>query len=581
MGHDNSQEHSTQPKETKENSDLDIYEKARQSWKRLGTKANWTLLFGDLYVKRFPVEVQSTSSATAVKKSIFEGDDSVHAWDASGVRKTIVERMIQAEARGIVREWYAELAFFAERMNFLKGIKEDEIDFIVRTSFLADKNQPHIETRENLLEKLDPPTKIVTESLKKGIILIAQTQLELHGFFTAMTKELFRYSEEELYEIISLLLDPYQLDMFLRVRFIDTAQPGDPRPLIGFGHPEVSTTENFALKYLANDDQEYFPLRIAQIWLYALLREFPEAKEHLEKQQSNILAILSEKGQEKVKKYLRDSILLARWFSIYTRLRHSIRTDYAYSKDYVGYSSNLLHLLDTQKEIKQRFDSESSFPIPFDRKRLEKDTILLDIGVTMVESVMKRLESQIPIPEGAGSKRSIMAKRRQNLRNAVLPNNIRIEIIDKVLDISNCESVKEIEDRIRAAGDTLFPRGEAYFKDMKDIVKRQMEAMGDLDLRKELQQTTDTPQSLVKQYGNTAINWLEENYPEIDPSDNDLTVYAVILSLKGTELMFSSATTSEEERSSITRQLFDTTFFPQIQALEKLTLDQERTEEMS
>jgi hypothetical protein len=558
----------------------DFFEKARQAWKRLGTEVGWTLLFGDLYVKRFPVEVQTSSSATAVKKSIFEADDTVHAFDASGVRKTIRERMIKAEARGVVREWYADLAFFCERMNFLKGIKEEEIDFVVRTSLMSDSSAPKEDIRNDLLEKLDPSTKIITGSLREEIIRWAQPQLELYGFLAAMTTELFPYSEEELEKIVSLLLDPNKVDMFLRARFIDPiVSEEEPRPLIGFEHPDVSTEDNFTVRFFANNDREYFPLRIAQLWFYALLKDFPEAKRFMEDQQSNLLAMLASQGPEKLKMFLWDSILLSRWSSIYTRFLHSVRIEYAFGMDYSSYASDLSFLLQAQGELIKRFTPEAAFPIPFDKTLLQKDTVLLNVGITCIESVMKRLEDQIPVPEGAGAKRAIMAKRRANLRNAVLPENIQAEIMDKIFEIKENELPKEMEEKIRFPGDTLFPRGEAYFKDMKEIVRQQMEAMGDLDLRKELKLSADTPQSLVKQYGNSAINWLKENFPGSEPESDDLLVYAAIISLKSTELMFSSATTTEEQRNTIAKQLFESVYQPQVLSLGEIAQEEPQPRE--
>jgi len=559
----------------------DRFSVARQAWKWLGTQVNWTLLFGDLYVKRFPVEVQSSASATAVKKSIFEADDSVHAWDATGVRRTIVKQMITAESRGVIREYYADLAFFCERMNFLKGIQEEDIDFVVRASLLADPEISMSQVRNELLDRLDPQTTIITDSIKKNIMLWAMPQLEMYGFLVAMTKELFPYSEEEVEEIISLLLDVNKVDQFFRVRFLDPTTSDEPKPLLGFEHEELTTEENFALKYLAFNDREYYPLRLCQLWLFALLREFPEVEEFLQEQRSNLLAILADLELKALKKLLRDCIMLTRWYNTFMRFEHTLRTDYAYGKDYTGHASDLSHLLETQGELMARLPPEEDFPIPFDRSRLDKNTTLLSLGVTCIESVMKRFEEQIPIPEGTGSKRSIMAKRRLNLRNAVLSESVQAEILDKIIEIKDYESPKDIEEGIRFPGDILFPRGEAYFRDMKEYVKQQMEALGDLDLRKELKLTTDTPQSLVKQYGNSAVKWLKVHFPDVDLLSDDLTIYSAILSLKGTELMFSSATTSEEQRNSITKQLYENVFHSQLQSLEKLAQEQQINKEES
>ena len=54
------------------------FDDARVEWKSMSSKLSWYTLIGDLYVTKYPPK--ASSEASAVKKSLFEADDSLHAW---------------------------------------------------------------------------------------------------------------------------------------------------------------------------------------------------------------------------------------------------------------------------------------------------------------------------------------------------------------------------------------------------------------------------------------------------------------------------------------------------------------------
>ena len=86
---------------------------------------------------------------------------------------------------------------------------------------------------------------------------------------------------------------------------------------------------------------------------------------------------------------------------------------------------------------------------------------------------------------------------------------------------------------------------------------------GDLSLRKELQETTDTPQSLAKQYGRSL------NLSDDDTSISE--VYSNILALKGTELVFGGGNLSVLQLRKVTESFLEDVFRPQFEFLKLLT----------
>jgi hypothetical protein len=84
-----------------------------------------------------------------------------------------------------------------------------------------------------------------------------------------------------------------------------------------------------------------------------------------------------------------------------------------------------------------------------------------------------------------------------------------------------------------------------------------------MDIRRELMETTDTPQNLAKQYGNKALNL-------IDDDASIAEVYSSILALKSTELAFGGGKISILQQRKIT-QSFIELFRDEFRFLELLT----------
>jgi hypothetical protein len=181
----------------------------------------------------------------------------------------------------------------------------------------------------------------------------------------------------------------------------------------------------------------------------------------------------------------------------------------------------------------------------------------------MIESVLSYLSQQIPEPEGVGGKiqsRMLLNKRISSMKKYVITDEIRNAILKSVsnayekLGTENQE--EKFADIIREPYNRLMPRGEQYFQEMEAEVRIMLQESEDRDLRKELAATTDTPQSLARQYGKKAMGMLEE---EINLEE----LYSMILSLKYTELMFSGETLTSLKRQGIAQSLIDDLISPQ------------------
>lgn len=535
-----------------------IFEEANKEWKQMSAKVNWYTLIGDLYVARYPIK--SGTTADLFKKSLYEEDDDVHAFDATQVRKKIIERMVTSEERGKIREWYTEVAFFCESMNFIRGIKEEVIDWVVRESLLGEG--PFSKTRKKLVEKVDPETKIIIPSLTKEILSWCNPVLELYGFFHAMKKRLFIYTDTELVEIISFILDPKTADKYLRMRFVEGNDPTKIEPFLGQNHKDLFMEQNFMLKYLAAGDESFYKYRVAQIWLYSLFLEDSQGKVFLTKQRSNILNLLE--NSKSIENVLLNAIVLLKFQTVYSRLLHQLNSEYASKGNYPDYASKLNGILKTRNTLIERFGGTENF-LTIELSSLDLKKMMIDIGVSMIEAVLKKLESQIPEPRGAGMKRTIMAKRKMNLRKFVCTSSIRDDIINQVLEIPN--DLENITKKLALPANILLPRGEAYFKDLEEQVKKYLDEMGQLDLKGELKAISYAPQTLVKQYGRDAKNWLNE----MQVKDVSLTeLYASIMALKSSELLFDDATTTGEQKRTISQWILEILFKPQVMLTEEL-----------
>ena len=216
---------------------MTIFDDAKNEWNNFITKTSSTSsIFGETYFMRYPVET-GTAEAITYKQSVFKGDDSVHEWDARGVRKTIIQRIIAAQDRTI-KPWYGELSFFSDQTKLLPPIPESELDFILRTSLQSkdsDNNEFFVEARNNLLENLDPD--LTEEEQKEQSSYIASVfsrkpedraktygkcVIELYGLLNIIKDKMIigAINDAEIGEMIDVLLDLDIAEKILVKRFI-------------------------------------------------------------------------------------------------------------------------------------------------------------------------------------------------------------------------------------------------------------------------------------------------------------------------------------------------------------------------
>ncbi|MHA1974437.1 MAG: hypothetical protein ACTSW1_15675 [Candidatus Hodarchaeales archaeon] len=548
---------------------MTIFEDARKEWQVLLSQKSWASpVFGDTYYIRFPIDV-GTQEAMTYKQSVFKGDDAVHAFDAKAVRQKIIQRLIEAQERTI-RPWYGEVSFFADSMKFLPPIPENELDFVLRKSLHSNDEDPEkqvfYQARKNLLKYLDPEMNINDESSQDQRVIeqakiYSKCQIELYGLFNITKDRMFILKDTEIMEIIDLLLDLDQADKYLVKRFIEPEK--DPRPFVGQENPNVTRESNFLLEYIAGGDREFYPYRVFQLWIRNLLDFDKTATNYIEQEKSEIF---TDFDLEKIKSTLLQAIKLHKWVTIKERLISRVQNEYASKRDFSGYTVELIHLLNSRNELFSDIKIEDFIP-PIEKSEYAPEYVAHQLAVAMMESIIKYLGLQIPEPEGMDriQARLIVNKRINNLSKYVLTEELREEILNEtrqILDYMGQEDgEKEIQNLIRAPYNKLYPRGEFYFKQMETEVKQAIEQAGDRDLRKELADMTDDPQTLIKQYGSNALRM-------IDNPENVKELYSTVLALKSTELLFSNRpnlTVMKKQR--IIDSLINHLFSPQFEFL--------------
>lgn len=555
---------------------MTVFDDARAEWRQISTNKKWSSsVFGETYYIRYPLEA-GTAEAITYKASIYKGDDSVHAWDARGVRQKIIQRIIETQERTI-RPWYGELSFFADQIKLLPPLPESELDFILRTSLQSEDESFRL-ARDKLLSHLDP--EISQEQEERRIFIqttspedlakrFARVQIEFYGLLNVLKDKMFVLSDVEIKEIIDLLLDIDKSDKFLVKRFIEpNMREEDMRPFIGQDNSEVKLKLNFLLKYMAGGDPEYYKYRVFQLWLRNLLDFDKQASEYIENMKSDLLKEFSD--EEVIKKSLYQAIKLYRWESHKERLSSILKTEYASKLDFKGFTSDVIHLINSRNDLSDEIESLPIDPLNYDPKK-----VCYGLGLDMIESVLDYLSNQIPEPEGVGGRtqsRLIMNKRINNMKKYVLTEEIRDEILQKIsLMYENITTEKEelIGEAIREPHKRLVPRGEYYFEEMKTEVDTAIREMDDQDLRKELASSTDDPQTLVKQYGNQAVGMVGR--------DAEITeLYSTILGLKGAEVMFSGSTMlTPLKRRKVTNSLIDDVIHPQFEFLQLIAKEEE------
>ncbi|MFX1507538.1 MAG: hypothetical protein ACFFDC_15750 [Promethearchaeota archaeon] len=564
---------------------MSVFDEARTDWRRISAKNKWaSSVFGETYFSRYPLET-GTAEAVTYKASIYKGDDSVHAWDARGVRQKIIQRIIETQERTI-RPWYGEISFFADQTKLLPPLPESELDFILRTSLQSEVSILFKDAREELLKHLDPDLDkgqedrrlfIQTTSPEVLVKRFSHAQIELYGLLNVIKTKTFVLSDEEIKEIIDVLLDIEQADKFLVKRFIEpNMREEDMRPFIGKDNPEVKLKLNFPLKYVAGGDSEFYKFRVFQLWLRNLLDFDKQASSHIENLKSDLFQDFPD--DEAIKRTLFQAIKLYRWEAHRERLSATLKMDYASKLDFKGFTSEVIHLMNSRNDLFSELTEESNL-MPISLTNYDPIKICHDLGLEMIESVLDYLGNQIPEPEGVGGRiqsRLIMNKRINTMKKYVLTEEVREEILQTVsVMYKNIGTDKEhlVEDAIREPHRRLVPRGEHYFEEMKTEVETAMREAGDQDLRKELAASTDDPQTLVKQYGTQAVGMVGR---EAEITD----LYSTILGLKSAEIIFSgSVTLTPMKRQKVTNSLINNVIYPQFEFLELIKKEEESKED--
>ncbi|MFX0206154.1 MAG: hypothetical protein ACFFDT_09215, partial [Candidatus Hodarchaeota archaeon] len=364
---------------------------------------------------------------------------------------------------------------------------------------------------------------------------------------------------------------------FLVKRFIEpNMREEDMRPFIGKDNPEVKLKMNFPLKYVAGGDSEFYKFRVFQLWLRNLLDFDKQASSHIENLKSDLFQDFPD--DEAIKRTLFQAIKLYRWESHRGRLSATLKMDYASKLDFKGFTSEMIHLMNSRNDLFSELTEESNL-MPISLTNYDPIKICHDLGLEMIESVLEYLGNQIPEPEGVGGRiqsRLIMNKRINTMKKYVLTEEVREEILQTVsVMYKNIGADKEhlVEDAMREPHRRLVPRGEHYFEEMKTEVETAMREAGDQDLRKELAASTDDPQTLVKQYGTQAVGMVGR---EAEITD----LYSTILGLKSAEIIFSgSATLTPMKRQKVTNSLINNVIHPQFEFLELIKQEEESKED--
>ncbi|MHA2389919.1 MAG: hypothetical protein ACXACW_14465, partial [Candidatus Hodarchaeales archaeon] len=243
-------------------------------------------------------------------------------------------------------------------------------------------------------------------------------------------------------------------------------------------------------------------------------------------------------------------------------------SEYSQQRNYSGYMSEFIHILQSQKELFTDKPNSAILSL-LDLVNYQPQFLCRELGDVMITSVLKNLGRQIPEPEGVSKiqSRLILNRRISNLEKHVLKEEVETEVLNVVTNMHTflgSESEEQsIEDAFKLTYDSLVPRGEVYFSELEKEVKAALTETGDMDIRKELMETTDTPQNLAKQYGNKAQNLVDDEASIAD-------IYSSILALKSTELAFGGGKISILQQRKIT-QSFIELFKEEFKFLELLT----------
>jgi hypothetical protein len=429
------------------------------------------------------------------------------------------------------------------------------------------------DTRVELLSLIDPD---ITEKPEQSFLYdinrpediakkYAKCQIELYGLLSIIISKLYTLTDEEISEVIDFLLDYEIADKLLVRRFIQPNRD-DNRPFIGEQNPHTKLKPNFLLRYIAGNNPEYYPYRIFHLWLRLLLAFDAQAVTKIEDMKIDVVDQFPD--IETMKSALLFSIRLNQFNTVKGNFRARMRSEYAQQRNYSGYMSEFIHILQSQKELFTDKPNSAILSL-LDLVNYQPQFLCRELGDVMITSVLKNLGRQIPEPEGVSKiqSRLILNRRISNLEKHVLKEEVETEVLNVVTNMHTflgSESEEQsIEDAFKLTYDSLIPRGEVYFSELEKEVKAALTETGDMDIRKELMETTDTPQNLAKQYGNKAQNLVDDEASIAD-------IYSSILALKSTELAFGGGKISILQQRKIT-QSFIELFKEEFKFLELLT----------
>ena len=575
----------------------DPFELARLEWQKLSKHQSWIHAFGDLYVRRFPI-LKMSETASQVSSSILESDDSVHAFNAEGVRSTIIKRIIQGEKRGFVRPWYSEAGLWAENSNILKAFSEEDLHYVVMENF----RYPEGSTGEFALES-DKMVKILDPDEFKNLTITweqveyeyalnvkkyelfnwLRPQIEFFAVFKGIERSLYPFGREEFDEVCNLLLDPEMSDIVLRRRFYDPSEKGKKtfHPLVGEGHQELSLHRNFLVKYIGAENAELYTRRTVVLWIFSLLMSNERARQFMYDKGALLFDEIHEYCEKHGVTYndlIWQALEYAKLEKIFSNLSHTLRTEYASKAQFSNYASDLFHLLHQRKNTMTIFE-EYKYPIEVDTTKFEESNFIIELGQKTIDSIIMKLQSQIPIPKGVFiHQRAIMMKRKNNLEREVAPPSLRQEIIERILQIKNFYTndtqVPEIEKRLRYCYDIMMPRGQKYFEEMETRMAELKADMGTVDMAEEYSEQMDNPQSLVRQFGPEASRLSRQFFDEPEKITYE-EFYGLLSAMKSVQLLFDEATINTLKKNNVTDSMMRQFFMPQIDMTKEIKKSQE------
>lgn len=572
----------------------DPFEIARLEWKKSSVYQFLHIAFGDLYVRRYPM-LKMSETASQVSSSILEGDDSVHAFNAEGVRATIIKRIIEGEKRGYIRPWYTEAGLWAENSNILKAFSEEDMHFIAIDNFKYPEGSTgkYAYESEKMVELLDPPGlqnlgyeweqveyEIELNVLKYALFDWLRPQIEFFSVFKGIERSLYPLARDEFDLIADILLDPELADNYLRKRFYE-GNKSKAKPLVGEGHKEIMIHTNFLIKYLGAENADLYSVRVTVLWIFSLILNNEKARQYFFQKKALLFESIPkfcEENNVTYKDLIWKALEYSRFEKIYSNLSHKLRTEYAGRGNFIHYTKELYHLLHQRRRTMTDFEN-FNYPIELETTKYEETNFLIELGQKTIDSILFKLHSQIPIPKGASPihTRAIMAKRKSNLEKEVAPPNVMQEIIERFLEIRGHYETEAdqsyIESKMRAAHNSMTPRGKMYFEEMEQRMLEIKKELGTVDMAEEFSDLMDNPQNLVRQFGPEARRLARQFFD--DPNKIEFTdFYKLVASMKSVQILFDEATITVMRKNKVTESLMEDFFNPQIDLLKQINKDQ-------